>query len=113
MLEQLGLIGTIRDEDPIPDEAETESEQEVSRIRDQSPSAGIGVSNFRRGSAARCHFLRTVPKNKHYLTLKSMELVTVHRNIGPWDLVLDRYHRASHSSGAPRKLRRAECSNGH
>lgn len=90
MLEQLGLIGTIRDEDPIPDEAETESEQEVSRIRDQSPSAGIGVSNFRRGSAARCHFLRTVPKNKHYLTLKSMELVTDHRNIGPWDLVLDR-----------------------
>lgn len=47
MLEQLGLIGTIRDEDPIPDEAETESEQEVSRIRDQSLSAGIGVSNFR------------------------------------------------------------------
>lgn len=46
MLEQLGLIGTIRDEDPIPDEAETESEQEVSRIRDQSPSAGIGVVIF-------------------------------------------------------------------
>lgn len=47
MLEQLGLIGTIRDEDSSPDEAETESEQEVSPIWDQSPSAGIGVNNFR------------------------------------------------------------------
>lgn len=51
MLEQLGLIGTIRDEDPSPDEAETESEQEVSRIQEQTLSD----------------------------TVKSMELVTAHR----------------------------------
>lgn len=30
MLEQLGLIGTIRDEEQSPDEPDTESEQEVS-----------------------------------------------------------------------------------
>lgn len=30
MLEQLGLIGTIRDEDQSPEEPDTESEQEVS-----------------------------------------------------------------------------------
>lgn len=33
MLEQLGLIGTIRDEDLSPEEPETESEQEVSQSR--------------------------------------------------------------------------------
>lgn len=30
MLEQLGLIGTIRDEEQSPDEPDSESEQEVS-----------------------------------------------------------------------------------
>lgn len=36
MLEQLGLIGTIRDEDQSPDEPDTESEEEVSTVWTQS-----------------------------------------------------------------------------
>lgn len=38
MLEQLGLIGTIQDEDQSPEEPDTESEQEVSQ---SSHTAGV------------------------------------------------------------------------
>lgn len=40
MLEQLGLIGTLRDEDESPEEPDTESDQEVSRAETRPPPGG-------------------------------------------------------------------------
>uniref|UniRef100_A0A669CCC3 RNA helicase n=1 Tax=Oreochromis niloticus TaxID=8128 RepID=A0A669CCC3_ORENI len=46
MLEQLGLIGTIRDEDSSPDEAETESEQEEEPIVLKKKKKSRGSRDF-------------------------------------------------------------------
>lgn len=42
MFEQLGFIGTIRDEDESPEELDTESEQEVSEITSRSGDPNLG-----------------------------------------------------------------------
>lgn len=81
MLEQLGLIGTIRDEDQSPDEPDTESDEEVSLSGSQlkvSPEERLEQAaaceaepGWKPGSGG---FLARVKKNNQFLkTLKHRE----------------------------------------